>query len=51
LGLAIDVEANESAGGKDADLTAPAAGTQVLVVQAREDVEIARQVRAAISRS
>ena len=51
LGLAIDVEANESAGGEDADLTAPAAGTQVLVVQAREDVEIARQVRAAISRS
>src|ERR671937_1023479 len=36
LGLAIDIETNEVAGGEDADLSAPAARTRVLVVRARE---------------
>ena len=50
LGLAIDVEANETAEGQDADISPASAGARVLVVRAREDLEIAAQVRAAISR-
>jgi acetate kinase len=50
LGLAIDVEANETAGDQDADISPASAGARVLVVRAREDLEIAAQVRAAISR-
>jgi acetate kinase len=48
LGVAIDSSSNERADG-DADLTAPGAGAAVLVVLAREDVEIARQTRALLA--
>jgi acetate kinase len=48
LGLAIDDDANIKAAG-DRDLTAPGARASMLVVRAREDLEIARQVRAVIS--
>ena len=51
LGLAIDVGANESARSEDADLSAASASARVLVVRAREDLEIAAQVRAAITSS
>jgi acetate kinase len=44
LGLAIDREANEAASG-DRDLTAEGAEARVLVVQTREDLEIARETR------
>jgi acetate kinase len=50
LGLAIDAEANlkvKAAG--DCDLTAPGARASTLVLRAREDREIARQVRATVS--
>ncbi|MDQ6774794.1 MAG: acetate/propionate family kinase, partial [Actinomycetota bacterium] len=43
LGLRIDEERNRKATG-DADVTAPGATVRALVVQAREDLEIARQV-------
>jgi acetate kinase len=48
LGVAIDPARNEAAAG-DADISAPAAGVRTLVITAREDVEIARQVRAALA--
>jgi acetate kinase len=57
LGLAIDLEANRAAfvdaevstpGGGDADVSASAAAA-TLVIAAREDLEIARQVRAALA--
>jgi acetate kinase len=48
LGLAIDAARNE-AGPPDADLTASGAATTTLVLRAREDVEIARQVRQALA--
>jgi acetate kinase len=51
LGLAVDVQANETAEGEDADLSAASASARVLVVRAREDLEIAAQVRAAITAS
>jgi acetate kinase len=44
LGVALDAAANEAADG-DADLTAWGAVVQTFVVRAREDLEIARQVR------
>jgi acetate kinase len=48
LGLAIDDDANIKAAG-DCDLTAPGARATMLVLRAREDLEIALQVRAVIS--
>ena len=54
LGLALDQDANDSfdpAAGVDADLSAAGAAgaaARVLVVPAREDVEIARGTRSAL---
>lgn len=47
LGVALDQAANESCR-PDADLTAPGATASVLVAASREDLEIARQVRAVL---
>ena len=44
LGLAIEPSRNEAAT-RDTDVSAPAADVRTLVVRAREDLEIARQVR------
>jgi acetate kinase len=49
LGVAIDAGANDAARG-DAEITAPGAAVRTFVVAAREDVEIARQVRLTLSR-
>jgi acetate kinase len=48
LGVAIDPGRNGGATG-DADVSAPSAGVRTLVIAAREDVEIARQVRAVLA--
>jgi acetate kinase len=48
LGLAADPVSNATAAG-DVDLTAPGAAARVVVVTAREDVEIADQVRGRLS--
>jgi acetate kinase len=45
LGVAVDTGRNGAPGG-DADVSADGAAVRTLVVPAREDVEIARQVRA-----
>jgi acetate kinase len=47
LGVAIDPAGNEAADG-DADVSAPGAAVRTLVVSAREDLEIAGQVRAVL---
>ncbi|HEX9993006.1 MAG TPA: acetate/propionate family kinase [Acidimicrobiales bacterium] len=47
LGVAVDEAAN-AACRPDADVTAPGAEVGVLVVESREDLEIARQVRSAL---
>ena len=47
LGIALDPERNATAGG-DADIGAEGAAVRTLVVEAREDLEIARQVRAVV---
>jgi acetate kinase len=47
LGLALDPEHNAAAS-VDADLSAPSARARTLVIAAREDIEIARQTRAAL---
>ncbi|MFD2080803.1 acetate kinase [Actinopolymorpha cephalotaxi] len=44
LGLALDDEANSRAEG-DTDLTAPSARARTLVIEAREDLQIAAEVR------
>jgi acetate kinase len=44
LDVAIDEERNSGAAG-DADISAASASVRTLVITAREDVEIARQVR------
>jgi hypothetical protein len=44
LGLAVDAERNEAAG-SDVDVAADRSPSAVLVIDAREDIEIARQVR------
>ena len=44
LGVALDEEANRAAA-QDADISAPGAAVRTLVVAAREDVEIAGEVR------
>lgn len=50
LGVALDGARNEAAGEEDADLSAPEALVRVVLVHAREDLEIAREVRRAIGR-
>jgi len=47
LGVAIDEDANAGAQG-DADISAPGSAVRAAVITAREDVEIARQARAAV---
>jgi acetate kinase len=47
LGVAVDEAANAEAVG-DADVSAAGASARTLVVLAREDVEIVRQVRAVL---
>jgi acetate kinase len=47
LGVAIDQARNDDAAG-DTSISAAAAGVHALVITAREDIEIARQVRAAL---
>jgi len=51
LGVAIDPARNDEAVEGDAEITAPSAGVRTLVIAAREDAEIARQVRATLSPS
>jgi acetate kinase len=56
LGVAIDPDANARSGGEndtgpDRDLSVPGAAVTTLVVEAREDIEIARQTRAALAAS
>jgi acetate kinase len=49
LGVAIDADANGAADGRtDAEVTAPGAPVRTLVIPAREDLEIAREVRAVL---
>jgi acetate kinase len=48
LGAAIDEQLNQVAS-SDADITAPGAAVRTLVITAREDIEIAHQVRALLS--
>lgn len=48
LGLAIDHDANETAAG-DADITNDDANARTLVITAREDLEIVREVRAVLT--
>jgi acetate kinase len=48
LGVALDSDANARAS-EDADVGAPDAAVRTLVVTAREDLEVARQVRARLS--
>lgn len=45
LGLAVDEAANEAAEPRDRDVSAPGAATRTVVVEAREDLEIAAQTR------
>ncbi|MEW6470884.1 MAG: acetate/propionate family kinase [Actinomycetota bacterium] len=45
LGVAVDPERNTTAGGGDRDVATTASPVRVLVIQAREDQEIAREVR------
>jgi acetate kinase len=49
LGVGIDADANDHAGA-DADITAAGASVRTLVLRAREDLEMARQARDALSR-
>jgi acetate kinase len=49
LGVALDPDANAAATA-DAEIGAPAAPARTLVVTAREDLEVARQVRALLAR-
>jgi acetate kinase len=48
LGVAVDSAANDAVSDADADVTAPGATARVLVVHAREDLEIAAQTRAVL---
>lgn len=50
LGVAIDPDANAAASA-DAEITAAGAAVRTVVITAREDLEIARQVRAALARA
>ena len=49
LGFALDPERNNSTDSSDRVLSAPDATKPVLVVHAREDLEIAAQVRSVLS--
>jgi acetate kinase len=49
LGVGIDARGNDHVGG-DAEITAPGAGVRTLILRAREDLEMARQTREALSR-
>lgn len=49
LGVAVSAQANDAATG-DAEITAPGATVRTLVVSAREDLEIAHQVREVLER-
>ncbi len=48
LGVCVDTAANDHVGG-DAEITAPGTTVRTLVLRAREDLEMARQTRAALS--
>jgi acetate kinase len=48
LGVELDAGANAAASG-DAEIGAPGAAARTLVITAREDLEVARQVRAALA--
>jgi acetate kinase len=48
LGLAIDTSLNDAAAG-DADISSPGSAVRVLVLQSREDLEIARLVRSVVT--
>ena len=48
LGVRVDPERNEQAAG-DADISASPSAARTLVIAAREDLEIARQVRAVLA--
>jgi acetate kinase len=50
LGVAADPASNSAAAG-DREIGAPAAAVRALVIRAREDIEIARQVRATLTAS
>jgi acetate kinase len=50
LGLAVDEGLNAAAGPEDREITGSGARARVLVIQAREDLEIARQTRAVLER-
>jgi len=50
LGVTLSTAANESASG-DADIGSPSAGVRTVVVTAREDLQIAREVRALLASS
>jgi acetate kinase len=50
LGIAADPASNDSGTG-DREIGAPAAAVRALVISAREDIEIARQVRATLARA
>jgi acetate kinase len=49
LGVAIDPARNAETVGGDAEISASSAQVRTLVITAREDVEIAHQMRAALS--
>jgi acetate kinase len=49
LGLALDGDRNDEAGGLDREISASQATAAVLVLHAREDLEIAAQVRSLLS--
>ena len=49
LGIAVDPASNDEGAG-DREIGAPAAPVRALVIAAREDIEIARQVRATLAR-
>jgi acetate kinase len=48
LGVAVDPERNEAASAEDGELTRPGAPVRTFRIEAREDLEIARQVRACL---
>jgi acetate kinase len=50
MGLAVDDAANVTVRGEDCDISAPGTAVRVLVIHAREDLEIARQCREVLSR-
>jgi acetate kinase len=51
LGLELDIAKNSRAGKADADVSAEGAPARTLVVHAREDIEVAREVRRLPSRA